>query len=114
MKKLATLFAIFTLALALASPALAQSPTQDAYGGTLGEQVTSPPAQPAPQSAPEVQPEEEGAGAPAAETAPAETAPVSSGSLPFTGFEIGIIVLAGIALAGAGYTLRRTTRKPTA
>jgi hypothetical protein len=110
MKKLATLFAIFTLALALASPALAQSPTQDAYGGTLGEQVTSPPAQPAP----EAQPQEEGAGAPAAETAPAETNPASTGTLPFTGFELGIIVLAGIALAGAGYTLRRTTRKPTA
>jgi ABC-type Fe3+-siderophore transport system permease subunit len=99
MKKLATLFAIFTLALALASPALAQSPTQDAYGGTLGEQVGGG-----------------GNGAPAPEQAPAETAPAAkeTGSLPFTGFEVGIIVLAGIALAGAGYTLRRTTRKPTA
>ena len=91
MKKLATLFAIFTLALALASPALAQSPTQDAYGGTLGEQV--------------------GGGGSAPTSAPAQD---TSGSLPFTGFEVGIIVLAGIALAGAGYTLRRTTRKPTA
>jgi hypothetical protein len=100
MKKLATLFAIFTLALALASPALAQSPTQDAYGGTLGEQVGGG-----------------GNGAPAPQQAPAETAPAAeqaAGTLPFTGFELGIIVLAGIALAGAGYTLRRTTRKPTA
>jgi hypothetical protein len=103
MKKLATLFAIFTLALALASPALAQSPTQDAYGGTLGEQVGGGGnGAPAPEQAPE--------------QAPAETAPAAkeTGSLPFTGFEVGIIVLAGIALAGAGNTQRRTTRKPTA
>jgi hypothetical protein len=41
---------------------------------------------------------------------PCTTATVSEGDLPFTGFEAGIVALAGLALLGAGFGMRRMTR----
>jgi hypothetical protein len=38
------------------------------------------------------------------------TPTVASGSLPFTGFQAGLVALAGIALLGAGLAMRRVTR----
>ena len=39
-----------------------------------------------------------------------QEATVSSGDLPFTGFEAGIVALAGAALLGAGFAMRRFSR----
>ena len=38
----------------------------------------------------------------------------STGSLPFTGFEAGMIGLAGVLLLGGGVAMRRFTRRDTA
>lgn len=42
------------------------------------------------------------------------TPAVSTNQLPFTGFESGLVALAGIALLGAGFAMRRVARRPTA
>jgi predicted cobalt transporter CbtA len=85
-----SLLAVLVIALVLAfgGTALAQdSATQDAYGGVLGNEV---------------------------ESSASTTAAVSgaeNGSLPFTGFEAGIVALAGIGLVGLGFAMRRSTRR---
>ncbi len=49
--------------------------------------------------------------APASASAPTtETASASTGSLPFTGLEVGFVVLAGCALLAGGFAMRRVTR----
>jgi hypothetical protein len=76
--------------LALGGTALAQdSPTQDAYGGVLGNEV------------------ENDVGGDVA------TQNTENGSLPFTGFETGLVALAGIGLVGLGFAMRRGTRRQT-
>ncbi len=45
----------------------------------------------------------------AADCAPTEQT-VSEGELPFTGFEAGMVGLAGVALLGAGFAMRRFAR----
>jgi hypothetical protein len=80
------------VALAVPSAALAGSPTEKQYGSTPhqiaagggGGGPTSSPAKP---------------------SAPKEKAIVSG--LPFTGFDVGVLALAAVALLGAGVTLRR-------
>jgi hypothetical protein len=42
------------------------------------------------------------------------TPAVSSGQLPFTGFEAGLVALAGAALLGAGFAMRRVSRREPA
>jgi hypothetical protein len=110
---------VAALVLATAAPAAAQSPMQDAYGGTLPgvttptvtppptggtlpEEVTSPPEAPTTTGgiSPEAtQPVERGAAAPAA-----------TGGLPFTGLELGGLIMAGLVMLGAGVAVRRATR----
>jgi hypothetical protein len=87
-KGLARLVALAICILALsAGPAMAQStPTEDAYGGQAGVQQGG------------------GGGTP--------TVSGGSGSLPFTGFQLGIAALAGVGLAGAGFALRRGLQTP--
>lgn len=41
----------------------------------------------------------------------ATTPTVSEGELPFTGFEAGIVALAGMALLGGGFAMRRVARR---
>jgi len=87
------------LMLALAGTAVAQdNPTQDAYGGVLGNEVTND--DDATPGAVEDAADGESA-------APAATA----GSLPFTGFEVGLVALAGIGLVMLGVAMRRTSRR---
>jgi hypothetical protein len=42
------------------------------------------------------------------------TGAIGSGTLPFTGFPIWIVVLIALALIGAGVTLRRRSSAPSA
>ena len=42
------------------------------------------------------------------------TPSVSTNELPFTGFQAGLVGLAGVLLLGAGFAMRRFTRRPTA
>jgi hypothetical protein len=88
-----SLLAVLAVAfvVAIGGTAMAQdSPTRDAYGGVLGNEVDNPPMN-----------------AEATSQLGADT-----GSLPFTGFEAGLVALAGIGLVALGFAMRRTTRKP--
>jgi hypothetical protein len=102
------------LALAVPSAALAISPTQDAYGGVAGQQESG--GNSGNQSSNNTtSPEAEVLGAttesePATEAAAAVATPEASGSLPFTGLEVGVIALVGLALIGGGVMLYRTSR----
>ena len=95
-----------TLAMALTGgTALAQdTPSSRGYDETLGVigQVDTPET-PREESAPsqdEVQ-----------EATPTPAQPVEEeGNLPFTGLDIGIVALMGLALLGTGFALRRSTR----
>jgi hypothetical protein len=87
-------------ALALVGTAFGQdSPTQDAYGGVLGNEVQSG--------------DDQGGGGAAGEQAELATQSADSGSLPFTGFEAGLVALAGFGLVMLGVAMRRTTRRTT-
>lgn len=89
MRFLLVLVMAFTLA--LAGTALAQdNPTEDAYGGVLGEEVSN-----------------------SGDSEASSPVSVSQGSdsLPFTGLELGLVALAGIGLVTLGYVMRRSTRR---
>ncbi len=43
-----------------------------------------------------------------------DTQATSGGSLPFTGFEVGIAFIAGLALLGTGLVVRRSSRRSEA
>ena len=91
---------VFTLA--LAGPALAQdNPTESGYGGVLGEEVSNS--------------DDGGGGGTSNCCPPEEPVVVSQGSnggdsLPFTGFELGLVALAGFGLVTLGFVMRRSTR----
>ncbi len=82
------LLAVCVLALTVAAPAMAQTPTGDAYGGLAGVA--------------------QGGGSDNDSGGP--TASADSGSLPFTGLELGVFAIAGVALLGTGLVLRRSVR----
>jgi hypothetical protein len=93
MRLLAALAMTFTLA--LVGTAFGQAnPTQDAYGGVLGEEVS-------------------GSGESGGSTVVTQSSD-QGGSLPFTGLELGLVVLAGFGLVALGLAMRRTTRPPAA
>ena len=99
-----TLMAVLAVAflLALGGTALAQtSPTDDAYGGVLGNEVSSN--------------DSGGSGADQGRTDQvAQVRVADEGSLPFTGFEAVFVALAGIGLVTLGFALRRGARRPSA
>jgi hypothetical protein len=70
--------------LAVAAPALASGPTEGAYAGPGANQISS------------VQNTE---------------ATSDSGTLPFTGLNLGLVAVVAVALVGAGFGLRRQTRR---
>jgi hypothetical protein len=99
-KLLVLLAMVFTLA--FVGTALGQdNPTEDAYGGVLGEEVSN----------------QDDSGSPAAaEESDNAAAPVaaqqdSTDSLPFTGLELGLVALAGFGLVALGVAMRRGTRR---
>jgi glucose/arabinose dehydrogenase len=87
------------VALATCAPALAQSPQQSAYGGVIAEVVTPSKPKPKQQAA--------------AQQAPTAAAQPTQSALPFTGLQVTLVLLAGIALLGTGLVLRRTTKDRT-
>jgi hypothetical protein len=94
---LVVLIAAFVLG-GVATTASAQSPTRDAYGGVLGEQVGGSSG---------------GGSGPSggADEATLVSQGQSSSSLPFTGLDLGLVVLIGAGLVGLGVGLRWTTRR---
>jgi hypothetical protein len=82
--------ALACIVLACASVAAAQTPSEDTYGGLANQQ--------------------QGAVSPDTNSAAGTTQTASSGTLPFTGFELGIALVAGVALVGTGLVLRRASR----
>jgi hypothetical protein len=91
--KLLLLAMMFTLSLAGTALAQTSNPTEDAYGGVLGEEVSNQ-------------------GDSVSESPPVATEE-STGSLPFTGLELGLVALAGFGLVALGVAMRRTTRRST-
>lgn len=111
-KALRLALATTIVVLATAATAFAQSPADTVYntnGGVLN--VVSgggktPPGSDTPSGT---------AGGTATTTVTRETgastpAATSTGSLPFTGFQAGLVAAAGIALLGAGVAMRRAAR----
>jgi hypothetical protein len=96
MKRLALLMAVVALALVVAVPAYGQSAVGDTYGGRGGGIVGTV----------------DGGNGPSTPTpAPQQVvASNDSGSLPFTGLDIGLLALGGAALVGVGMGLRRFAR----
>lgn len=105
---------------ALAGPAYAQESAEDAYGGAgqLPATVVTPSDAVQVQGATATQP---AAGQPVSSVAPTATqsAPVAAatptntvgnGKLPFTGFDLALIALGGLALVGVGFGMRHVSR----
>lgn len=107
--RFATLMAVIA-AVGGPTAAQAQTPSERGYDETLGVigQVDTP-STPEQESAPS-QDEAATPPAPEAQTTPAQPVQEEEGNLPFTGLDIGIVALMGLALLGTGFALRRSTR----
>lgn len=110
MTKFSGMIVVAALVLAFAAPAMAQtSPTTDAYGGVLGDQVANTGGGGGGGGGGGAAGE---AGSPGSETV-ADSENVTAGaaaSLPFTGLDVALIVLIGAALVGTGLALRPASR----
>jgi hypothetical protein len=101
-KLLLLLAMVFTLA--FVGTALGQdNPTEDAYGGVLGEEVSNQDDSGSPAAA-----QDEETSTPATPVAAQQG---STDSLPFTGLELGLVALAGFGLVALGVAMRRGTRR---
>lgn len=112
LKRLVTVTAMLCLSLAfVAGPAqAADTPTSDAYSGIAG-QVGSGGGNPDLNETAGA--EEEGAAAPSEASEPEAVSVAGtseSGTLPFTGFQAGLLALVAAALIGCGMVLRRAAR----
>jgi hypothetical protein len=101
------LLPLFVLAALLPAVASAQDPGTGGYSGTAPttasgtEPQSGTKAATAGQSAP---------AAPAPAPAPAQTVTAPTNTLPFTGFQISLMIAAGLGLLGLGMALRRVSR----
>jgi hypothetical protein len=93
MKRLALLMAVAAIALAVAAPAYAQTAVSDAYGGKGGGIVGTVNSGNGPSA-----------------SGPQQVQASSGSSLPFTGLDVGLLALGGVALVGVGVGLRRFAR----
>jgi hypothetical protein len=100
MRTLITTVCALALVLALATTAFGQS-SADGYSDQGGQVLSA------------VDQGGGGSGGSVAGT-PTSTATDESGSLPFTGLDIGLLAVAGAVLALAGLCMRRLTRSPGA
>ena len=107
-RRLAILLSIAT-SLAVVAPAFADSSAVVAgYGGESGRTIVpSGQVQAEVVSAPRKRPSATVSPSSAAPTAAAETNTASKNSLPFTGFDVVWLLIAGVALAGVGFLTRR-------
>jgi hypothetical protein len=80
--KFKLLFAVLAVTLLVAAPAYAQNPTQDAYSITAAK----------------------------VQEQVSSTGSSDSGSLPFTGLQLTVVLAAGIVLLGTGLVVRRMSR----
>ena len=90
--------ALATVARAVPSGAFASSPTSTQYG-TTNHQVAGTGGGGGPTKG--------GGGPTPSATAPSSASHAVVSGLPFTGFDVGVLALASVALLGAGLTLRR-------
>ena len=81
------LIAVVVVMLALAAPAFASNPTDNAYAGTGATQIHN--------------------------TGTTEGTDSSASTLPFTGINVGVVGAIAVALVGTGFVLRRSTRART-
>ena len=93
MKRLALLMAVVAVALAVAAPAYAQSAVSDAYAGKGGGIVGTVNSGNGPSA-----------------SGPQQVQVSNGSSLPFTGLDVGLLALGGVALVGVGVGLRRFAR----
>lgn len=98
MKRLALLMVVVAVALVAAVPAYGQSAVSDAYGGHGGGVLGS------------VGGGNSGNGSHATPTQVRVADTNDSGSLPFTGLDLGLLAMGGCALVGVGIGLRRYAR----
>jgi hypothetical protein len=96
MKRLAFVLVVVALALVAVAPAYGQSAATDAYAGKSGGVLGA------------VNSGGGNSGTPSAPVRQVQT--TSSGSLPFTGLDVGLLALGGVALVGVGVGLRRFAR----
>jgi hypothetical protein len=106
--------AVVAAMLAISTPAFAQSPTQDVYGGVGGQAlsgagITGPVA--VAQASPSLAAARSNVVTPIAR--PAVAVPAAHGQLPFTGLQIVPLLLLAIGLIGFGLVLRRTSKRPS-
>jgi len=105
MKRLALIMAVGAIALLAASPAYAQDAVGDTYGGGGNDAL------------PTIQDggDDGGTAGDTASSAPTQVSVTSDtgSSLPFTGLDVGLLILGGIALVGIGVGLRRFARPLT-
>jgi hypothetical protein len=92
MKRLALITAVVAVALAFTAPAYGQTAVGDAYGGSGGGILGAV------------------SGGGGGGSAPSKVVTAESGSLPFTGLDLGLLALGGVALVGVGVGLRRFAR----
>jgi hypothetical protein len=92
--------AIAAFAFATAAPAFAEDSSLEGYGGP-GSDVLSEIQQPSGNAPQQSAPVQNTAG---------ESAKASSGNLPFTGLDLGLLGAAGVGLLGLGIVMRRLTR----
>lgn len=83
------LVALCAIMLGIAAPAMANSPSQGAYGGTGNNQLSQVQSTTASNS---------------------PTATTASGTLPFTGLNVGVLAAVAAVLLGTGLALRIRTR----
>ncbi len=103
MKRLALIMAVVAVVFTSAAPAFAASSVGDAYGGNGGGIL----------GAVENGGDDSNGGgtSPASTSAPETVQVTSSGNtLPFTGLDLGLLAIGGIALVGVGVGLRRFAR----
>jgi hypothetical protein len=99
MKKVTTLLAVMAM-LALPAAASAQGVGYGTPNGTVQTTIENGPEE---NPAPSPKPNKATNAVPAATTEVAE----EGGSLPFTGLEVGLVALAGLALVATGFALRK-------
>lgn len=93
MKRLALIAVVALTLFVVAAPAFGQSAVSDTYGGKGGGIVGTVDSGNGPSA-----------------SVPQQTVSSEKGSLPFTGLDIGLLALGGVALVGVGVGLRRVAR----